>query len=444
MKTIHTLLAAMTIAMLAISCENEFDVSDKADSLISVTVNTLNNQAAYNVGETAQAELWIQRGGLKDASGKVQFVVDPLLLDSLNQEDKTNYELLPENCYEMTNTEFTVDKNELCGYITYHPEKILALSAYNETKYVLPLRLISNDLAINPARNTSFLAFTILEPIVHISNAGVYNINPDLTSTMDIQIGVPFTNKWDILCNLTEDLSLIDEYNQINKVNFTLLPENAYTAPESVTLQEGVSQITASYQLKNNLVPGNYILPIKIGSITASQGGVPNNSLVIDEESNVLFCIVKEGNKINKSGWEVIECSSEHAGNEATYMIDDNESTYWHCKFKSEAGSSVPPFHFIIDMKKEITIAQIDLLNRGDGAANNIKWVEFYASNNNSEWDKIGAGDFNDEGTRATFRYYVKSTKARYLKLIIPEGYGNNCPPAAIRELTVYGLEGNN
>ena len=105
MKTIHTLLAAMTIAMLAISCENEFDVSDKADSLISVTVNTLNNQAAYNVGETAQAELWIQRGGLKDASGKVQFVVDPLLLDSLNQEDKTNYELLPENCYEMTNTE---------------------------------------------------------------------------------------------------------------------------------------------------------------------------------------------------------------------------------------------------------------------------------------------------------------------------------------------------
>ena len=150
---------------------------------------------------------------------------------------------------------FRSDKNELCGYITYHPEKILALSAYNETKYVLPLRLISNDLAINPARNTSFLAFTILEPIVHISNAGVYNINPDLTSTMDIQIGVPFTNKWDILCNLTEDLSLIDEYNQINKVNFTLLPENAYTAPESVTLQEGVSQITASYQLKNNLVP---------------------------------------------------------------------------------------------------------------------------------------------------------------------------------------------
>ena len=63
----------------------------------------------------------------------------------------------------------------------------------------------------------------------------------------------------------------------------------------------------------------------------------------------------------------------------------------------------------------------------------------FYASNNNSNWEKIGASDFNDEFIRETFRYYVKSTTARYLKLVIPEGHGNACPPAAIRELTVFG-----
>ena len=54
-------------------------------------------------------------------------------------------------------------------------------------------------------------------------------------------------------------------------------------------------------------------------------------------------------------------------------------------------------------------------------------------------WEKIGASDFNDEFIRETFRYYVKSTTARYLKLVIPEGHGNACPPAAIRELTVFG-----
>lgn len=53
----------------------------------------------------------------------------------------------------------------------------------------------------------------------------------------------------------------------------------------------------------------------------------------------------------------------------------------------------------------------------------------FYASNNNSNLGKNGASDFNDEFIRETFRYYVKSTTARYLKLVIPEGHGNACPP---------------
>ena len=86
--------------------------------------------------------------------------------------------------------------------------------------------------------------------------------------------------------------------------------------------------------------------------------------------------------------------------------------------------------HFVVNKKQAI-----DGLKRYQ----NIKWVEFYASNNNSNWEKIGASDFNDEFIRETFRYYVKSTTARYLKLVIPEGHGNACPPAAIRELTVFG-----
>lgn len=121
-------------------------------------------------------------------------------------------------------------------------------------------------------------------------------------------------------------------------------------------------------------------------------------------------------------------------------LIDDDETTFWHCKTKSEANWCEPPYEITIDMKDPITIAQIDLVNRGEASrANNIKWVEFYASNNNSNWEKIGASDFNDEFIRETFRYYVKSTTARYLKLVIPEGHGNACPPAAIRELTVFG-----
>lgn len=440
MKKIYSILAATALIVLTTSCDENFEVADKADSLVSVAINTLNIQKSFNVGDAYQAELWVQRGGLSDLTGKVKFVVDPELLDSLNREDRTNYEMLPENCYELTNTDFVLDKNEMCGYITYHPEKIIESSDYDQVKYVLPLRLVSSNLGINPERCASLLAFQISEPIVQIANSGVINIDPAQTSQMDIQISVPFTNKWDIVCDLTHDLSLIEQYNLSNKANFTLLPDDSYAAPEKISLPEGVNETTASYQLKDNLLPGNYILPISIGSLEASQGGTPNNSLVIDRESNTLFRIVKEGQKINKTDWEIIACNSAAAANPVSNLIDDNEATFWHCKTKSESGWNEPPYEIAIDMKKEITITQIDLINRGEaGRANNIKWVEFFASNDNSNWEKIGASDFNDEFVRETFRYYVKSTSARYLKLVIPEGYGNTCPPAAIRELTVYG-----
>ena len=442
MKKIYSILVTIVFLILTASCNGNFEIADKADSLVSVAINTLNIQKSFNVGESYQAELWVQRGGLSDMSGKVKFMIDPNLLDSLNREDRTNYQMLPENCYELSNIEFLLNKNEMCGYITYHPEKIVELSDYDQIQYVLPLRLVSNELNINPERCVSLLAFQVSEPIVQITNSGIFNIDPLQTSQMDVHISVPFTNKWDIECDLTHDQSLIEQYNSNNKVNFTLLPSESYTAPDKISLPEGVNETTASYQLKDNLLPGNYILPITIGSIEATQNGTPNNSLVIDKESSTLFRIVKEGKKIDKSKWEIIACNSEAAANPVKNLIDDDETTFWHCKTKSEANWCEPPYEITIDMKDPVTIAQIDLVNRGEASrANNIKWVEFYASNNNSNWEKIGASDFNDEFIRETFRYYVKSTTARYLKLVIPEGHGNACPPAAIRELTVFCID---
>ena len=440
MKKLYSILTFAWVAMMMVNCDSTFEVIDKVDGLVSVSINSVNKQKSFSVGELYKAELWVQRGGINNNSGKVKFILDEQLLDSVNNEDKTNFVLLPKECYELTQTEFNVDQNEAYGYITYDPEKIHKLAGYDNVKYALPFRLVSDEIAINPERNVAVLSFVVSEPIVEISNPGTFNVDLTQTSQMDLNIGVPFTNKWNIVCNIAKDQALIDKYNTANKVNFMMLPSEAYTAPEEIVLKEGVSQITASYKLKDNLLPGNYLLPLRIEDIKATLNGTPSNALVVDKESNTLFRIVKEGQKISKAGWEIIDCNSQAGINPATNLIDDNEETFWHCRMKSETGWVEPPFYTTIDMKKKIAIAQIDLVNRGQtGSANNIKWVEFYASNDNSNWEKIGASDFNDEFVRKTFRYYVKATTARYLKLVIPAGYGNACPPAAIRELTVYG-----
>ena len=106
MKKIYSILVTIVFLILTASCNENFEIADKADSLVSVAINTLNIQKSFNVGESYQAELWVQRGGLSDMSGKVKFMIDPNLLDSLNREDRTNYQMLPENCYELSNIEF--------------------------------------------------------------------------------------------------------------------------------------------------------------------------------------------------------------------------------------------------------------------------------------------------------------------------------------------------
>ena len=127
MKKIYSILVTIVFLILTASCNENFEIADKADSLVSVAINTLNIQKSFNVGESYQAELWVQRGGLSDMSGKVKFMIDPNLLDSLNREDRTNYQMLPENCYELSNIEFLLRNQHLYRQKYYIPYLLLHL-----------------------------------------------------------------------------------------------------------------------------------------------------------------------------------------------------------------------------------------------------------------------------------------------------------------------------
>ena len=61
MKKIYSILVTIVFLILTASCNENFEIADKADSLVSVAINTLNIQKSFNVGESYQAELWVQR-----------------------------------------------------------------------------------------------------------------------------------------------------------------------------------------------------------------------------------------------------------------------------------------------------------------------------------------------------------------------------------------------
>lgn len=243
-----------------------------------------------------------------------------------------------------------------------------------------------------------------------------------------------FSNKWNINCTLVNNQSVVDTYNSANQTYFSLLPAECYTKPESPSLSQGVDQTTVSYKLKDNILPGNYMLPVQIGEVTSDA------TIRADKDTYTGFCIIKEGTKISKSGWEVLsfttqEASGEGAGNGlAKCLIDGDTETFWHAKW--QGGSDPLPYDIVIDMKQNIQIAQVELLPRGRGSNNPIKVVEFAASEDNVNWTPIGRFGFTNQD--AALEYYVKSIKARYIRLTIPDD-GGNSTVAAIRELDVKG-----
>lgn len=436
MNRFNFIALSACVALSVSSCDDSFDVSSKANGVLAVSQEGFNTLQSYNVGEKYTADLWIQQGGLKSTASVVSFSVDKALLGSMNAADGTSYELLPADCYQLTKgtVDIPADERLLKGELTYDPAKIQQLSGYDHLKYVLPLRATSNGMSLVPGRSALLLGFKVSEPIVTIMNAGVEEINLADVKELPVQIGVPFTNKWEITCRLENRQSVIDAYNTANGTYFSMLPSDAYVAPETPVLQNGVNQVTATYKLKDDILPGNYMLPVQIAEVTSDA------TIRADKDTYAAYSIIKEGDKLSKTDWKIVSFTTEEPSGEgsnnghAKHLIDGNAETFWHSRW--QGGSDPLPYEIIIDMNHRVKIAQVELLPRGRGSNNPIKVVRFEASEDGNNWESIGQFGFTNQD--AALKYYVKSSTARYIKLVIPDGVGNGTV-AAIRELDVRG-----
>lgn len=437
MNKISNTIIAICIAFSIGGCDKSFDVHSKAEGVFAFAQEGFSTLRSYDVGEEYLTDLWIQQGGLNLLPSIVKLSVDQSLIDSLNNADGTSYKLLPADCYQLPNTVISTSGQErlVKQIITYKPDKIKELSGYDNVKYILPIRATSDGMPFIANRSTMLLGFSVSEPIVTIMNPGVEVINLANVTELPVSIGVPFTNKWDIACRLVNSQLVIDDYNKVNNSFFSMLPSDSYVTPVDPILKPSVNLVSAVYKLKDNLLPGNYMLPVQISSISSTA------TIKVDKEAFVAYCLIKEGEKLTKTDWQIVSATTEEPSGEgsnngrARHLIDGNVETFWHTKW--QGGSDPLPYEIVIDMKRRVKIAQMELLPRGRGSNNPLKIVQFEASENGQDWVPIGKFGFNNQD--APLKYYVKSASGRYIKMIVPDD-GGNTVVAAIRELDVRGI----
>lgn len=141
----------------------------------------------------------------------------------------------------------------------------------------------------------------------------------------------------------------------------------------------------------------------------------------------------------DRSDWEAIAVSDEKpsdgGGLGKGAVLDGNHNTWWHSYYGSPENTPCPHW-LIIDMKKELSTVLIDLYRRpGSG---DPKTVEFYLGNSSDPdgaWTKIGQTTVTADKMVVTPD--DKTTKGRYLKLVLPDS--NRDPFINVAEIYLYG-----
>lgn len=445
MKIFYKITLFFIIVTLFINCSDNIDLEGKTTGVLYFPNTGVHTLVSYDVGEIFEEEIWVGKGGLSSKKMRAEIIIDESLLDSINAKMGSSYKILPKECYELDNQILYISGISAQGKTTlkYDPSKILSKSGniYDTEIYMLPIKLISDD-NVNKTKNTIFYTFIVSDPTLQITNDAIVNVDLTTGGKIDLatEIGVPFTNKWDITVSIVKRQEEVDKYNNVNNSFFSLLPKSMYTGKDEVTLSKGENRTNIVYTINTQeLTPGNYILPIQIGALSASLNGVATENIKFDTSKTKLFLISKLGEKLPKDNWSIVSTTTEEPSGEgsnngrAIHMIDDKISSFWHSKWKG--GNDPLPYEIVIDMGKVHLVSQIEIVPRNI-SNNSIKYLRFETSTDGTNWEYVGHFDFDRESN--SLMYPVKTTNCRYIKLIIPKDGAEN-RVTSIRELTVYG-----
>ena len=119
----------------------------------------------------------------------------------------------------------------------------------------------------------------------------------------------------------------------------------------------------------------------------------------------------------DKSGWKVIDYSSQQPGNDAYKVIDGSTSTFWHTQYSYSVAPA--PHYITIDMGSSQTIKGFLSTPRMDGSTNGlIRNYKFQVSDDNKKWSTVSSGSWLPYCTEVDF----SPRTCRYIKLVCTEG----------------------
>jgi len=434
MKKHKQITAALLLSVgTFFSCEDGLK-DNLTESKVYLVSSGLQEFEIYKTGTPSTYQLAIYKSGAVETSCTASVGLCSVEeLEAYNTQYETEYKMMTNACYEITSSSvsFDADRKDVNRVvdIIFKPEAIEELGI---GKYVLPVKLTEASIGITNDKAMFFLAPTVIEPMVYFASSGA-KLNLGLGAadmTQNLKIGFNASNTQNIVCNLVVDEDYLAAYNAASPVQFELLPESAYTLPASATIVEDTKEVTAKVALAVSTLPlGNYLLPIRLSSdqFKIREG---NDMYVVE--------IVITNPVLDTKKWTITANTEEPAeaapNGRPEAIIDGDINSFWHSQWSG--GWQDWPHIIIIDMKDRCEVLSIDYYGRQSGGDANTKDMEFFVSDNQSDWKSIGK--FEAKKTADMQEFETEEAERRYLKVEITSSHdGSN--NTSIGELIVHG-----
>lgn len=381
----------------------------------------------------------IKTGGdpTQTANAKIHVLSQDELDEKYSIPENKVYKKIADDCYEITGNDISFDKTDRFKKVTIalKQQKIKgALESQPKAIWVLPIELVSETDSVNSMMNNLFLEIKdVIMPALGFADtdteAQMFNYGEVGNIEHTAVLKMNTNNNWDIDCTLQVDADFVDAYNRKHRSVYTLLPEGCYTMDTEASLTADARTADVKINVEGaKLMPGNYMLPIVISSVSQFE---------IEQENKVYpFLISIMAPELDRSNWTATANSEEHKGEgnngRANLILDGNTKTYWHSKW--DGGSLPMPYEIIIDTQSEHLFSQIGMIHRTNYT--DVGSGEFYVSDDNTNWTKVG--DFTMEKVLGLQKIGILPTKGRYIKVkIISSNRGDS---AALSEVYVYGI----
>ena len=456
-----------TIAAIAIgltSCE-----SDINNFMVDDTVGFLNTgilETEVYSGVNDPVKVVVIKAGKGFNSATLSMVVAPELISTYNEQSTTTTPVseLPSDCYTIMTSSMTLSSEDYRAYfeINWNFDKLEAALS-EDPNLVVPLRLkVTTDGRIAEDRTTVMVKPVITVPYVSLEKSGLVAATtmPNRSTLREEEIyfnvNANFIAQRDITYKLEIDQSLLDEYNSAQGTDYVLLPQEAYTLDAGGTIKQHLSSDKFKLTFhREGLIPdngpskfGNYILPIRLTSLSESQ--------INESKSSMLYMIKVEASEINKSKWTLYESNADLADDPTvsnteankyspSKLFDGDKQTYWRTPYNSP---NKLPYYVVIDLGQDRDLYQFvyDIPSlRADKVYANTKSGYIEVSTDGTSYTKVG--EFTALASSVGATVQLTPCTARYVKFVISEVFKdelivsdvNLYNSTAISEITLYG-----